>query len=113
MVEPSLPTSTDSSRIKFQNIFEGIDLNARKTKIICTLGPSCWDIENLIKMLDAGMNVARLNFSHGDHKTHGKSVENLREALKQRPDKTCGIMLDTKGPEIRTGMLVDSKSIEL
>merc|ERR1712032_1104040 len=64
-------------------------------------------------MLDAGMNVARLNFSHGDHKTHGKSVENLREALKQRPDKTCGIMLDTKGPEIRTGMLVDNKPIDL
>jgi len=67
----------------------------------------------LIKMLDAGMNVARLNFSHGDHKTHGKAVENVKEALKQRPDKTCGIMLDTKGPEIRTGMLVDGKPIEL
>merc|ERR1719491_2920835 len=64
-------------------------------------------------MLDAGMNIARLNFSHGDHKSHGMCVENLREALKQRPDKTCGIMLDTKGPEIRTGMLVDSKPIEL
>ena len=61
----------------------------------------------LVKMLDAGMNVARLNFSHGDHETHGRSVANLREALKQRPDKTCAIMLDTKGPEIRTGLLVD------
>jgi len=113
MVEPSQNKSTDSSRIKFQNIFESIDPNARKTKIICTLGPACWDVENLIKMLDAGMNVARLNFSHGDHKSHGKSVENLREAMKQRPDKVCGIMLDTKGPEIRTGMLVDSKPITL
>ena len=67
----------------------------------------------LVKMIDAGMNVARLNFSHGDHKTHGQSVENLKEALKQRPDKECGIMLDTKGPEIRTGMLRDNKPIEL
>ena len=60
-------TSTDSSRIKFQNIFKDIELSQRKTKIICTLGPACWDTEMLVKMLDAGMNVARLNFSHGDH----------------------------------------------
>lgn len=66
----------------------------------------------LVKMIDAGMNVARLNFSHGDHKSHGQSVLNLREALKQRPDKTVAIMLDTKGPEIRTGLLKD-KSIDL
>ena len=67
----------------------------------------------LIKMLDAGMNVARLNFSHGDHKTHGQSLDNLREALKQRPDKTCAVMLDTKGPEIRTGFNRDNKPIDL
>jgi len=67
----------------------------------------------LTKMLDAGMNVARLNFSHGDHVSHGKSLDNLRAALKQRPDKTCAIMLDTKGPEIRTGFLKDHKPIEL
>jgi len=75
--------------------------------------PACWDIDMLVKMLDAGMNVARCNFSHGDHKTHGQSLENLQEALKQRPDKTCAVMLDTKGPEIRTGLLRDSKPIEL
>jgi len=79
----------------------------RKTKVICTLGPACWDVDKLVMMLDAGMNVARLNFSHGDHVAHGKSVQNLRDALKQRPGKTCAVMLDTKGPEIRTGMLVD------
>ena len=67
----------------------------------------------LVKMLDAGMNIARLNFSHGDHKSHGQTLENLREALKQRPDKQCAFLLDTKGPEIRTGFLQDGKSIEL
>jgi pyruvate kinase len=67
----------------------------------------------LVKMLDAGLDIARLNFSHGDHETHGRSVANLREALKQRPGKSCAIMLDTKGPEIRTGMLKDHKPIEL
>ena len=75
--------------------------------------PSCWDTDMLVKMLDAGMNVARLNFSHGDHKTHGQSLENLQEAMKQRPDKTCAVMLDTKGPEIRTGFLRDNKPIDL
>jgi len=112
MVESSKPVSQDSSRIKFSNIFESIDVTKRRTKIICTLGPSCWDVDMLVKMIDAGMNVARLNFSHGDHKSHGQSVLNLREALKQRPDKTVAIMLDTKGPEIRTGLLKD-KTVEL
>ena len=112
MVESAKPVSQDSSRIKFSNIFESIDVTKRRTKIICTLGPSCWDVDMLVKMIDAGMNVARLNFSHGDHKSHGQSVMNLKEALKQRPDKTVAIMLDTKGPEIRTGLLKD-KTVEL
>mmetsp|Transcript_31448 Transcript_31448/g.48103 ORF Transcript_31448/g.48103 Transcript_31448/m.48103 type:complete len:461 (-) Transcript_31448:36-1418(-) len=67
----------------------------------------------LVKMLDAGMNVARLNFSHGDHKTHGQSLQNLKAALKERPDKTCAVLLDTKGPEIRTGFLKDHQPIEI
>lgn len=105
--------SSDSQHIKFNNIFEPIDTGLRRTKIICTLGPACNSTEMLVQMIDAGMNVARLNFSHGDHESHGKQVHNLNEALKQRPDKHVALMLDTKGPEIRTGKLVGGKNIEL
>ena len=75
--------------------------------------PSCWDTDMLVKMLDSGMNVARLNFSNYDHKTYEMALENLQEALKQRPDKTCAVMLDTKGPEIKTGNNRDNKAIEI
>merc|ERR1719502_1459996 len=77
----------------------------RKTKIICTMGPTCWEVDTLVKMIDAGMNVARLNFSHGDHESHAATIGRLQEAMAQRPNKHVAIMLDTKGPEIRTGFL--------
>ena len=54
-------------------------------------------------LLDEGMNVARLNFSHGDHAAHAGTIERLKQALAKRPGVHCAIMLDTKGPEIRTG----------
>ena len=66
----------------------------------------------LVKMLGAGMNVARLNFSHGDHESHGKSVQNLRDAMAQS-GKNCAILLDTKGPEIRTGKLKGGHAVQL
>jgi len=84
--------------------FEDVqDSFKRKCKIICTMGPSCWDVEKLVELIDCGMNVCRLNFSHGDHEVHGDTVRKIREAAKQRPNKPVGILLDTKGPEIRTG----------
>jgi pyruvate kinase len=75
----------------------------RKTKIICTMGPSCWDVETLCKLIEAGMNCARLNFSHGSHEAHGATVERLHQAFQRYPDKHVAILLDTKGPEIRSG----------
>jgi len=75
----------------------------RKCHIICTMGPSCWDVDRLVELIDCGMNICRLNFSHGDHEGHGACVERIRAAAAQRPNKTVGILLDTKGPEIRTG----------
>jgi len=114
MLDSSKPASSDSStRIKFSNIFETIDVSKRRTKIIITLGPSCSDLDQILKMIDAGMNVARLDFSQGDHKSNGLLVSNLQAALKQRPDKTVALMLETKGPEIRSGNLKDGKPIDL
>ena len=79
------------------------DLDRRKTKIVCTIGPSCWSKEMLVKMIDEGMNVARLNFSHGNHEVHANTVANIRAACIERPGKHVASLLDTKGPEIRTG----------
>ena len=76
------------------------------TKLVCTMGPSCWDVETLKKMISIGMTVARLNFSHGDHQTHGATASRVREASKA-VGRPCAIMLDTKGPEIRTGFFAE------
>lgn len=94
-------------------IYEDRNIKLRKTKIICTLGPSSRNVEDIVKLLDRGMNIARLNFSHGDHKYHRETVHNLREALKQRPKLTCGLLLDTKGPEIRTGVIENKDGVQL
>lgn len=74
----------------------------RKTKIICTLGPACRDEETLTKMIESGMNVARLNMSHQSHEFHGENIATLKR-LRKKLQVPLAIMLDTKGPEIRTG----------
>ncbi|MCP8967432.1 pyruvate kinase [Ectobacillus ponti] len=73
----------------------------RKTKIVCTIGPASESVDKLVQLMEAGMNVARLNFSHGSHEEHGARIQNIREAAKLA-GKTVAILLDTKGPEIRT-----------
>jgi len=89
--------------------------HVRLTKIICTIGPKTKSPEMIGKLLDAGMNVVRLNFSHGTHEYHGEVIDNVRSVLKQRnlDGSACPIMLDTKGPEIRTGKLKDHKPVTL
>ena len=73
----------------------------RKTKIICTLGPASTNEEMLEKMLKAGMDVARVNFSHGTHEGHGKTIDLFRK-VRDHLGMPAAVMLDTKGPEIRT-----------
>ena len=97
--------------ITLDNILGATDVSARKTKIICTLGPSCGSKEMLVNMLNAGMDIARLNFSHGDHESHGKMLDTLKEAVKGIPGKQCAVLLDTKGPEIRTGFLEEHNNV--
>lgn len=80
----------------------------RKTKIVCTLGPASLDPEIMRKMLLAGMDVARVNFSHGTHEGHGKTIDQFRK-VRDGLGKAAAIMLDTKGPEIRTGDFRDGK----
>lgn len=72
----------------------------RRTKIICTIGPSSQDEEMLRKIIEAGMNVARFNFSHGDHEEHGMKLERVRR-ISRELNLPVAVLLDTRGPEIR------------
>ena len=73
----------------------------RKTKIVCTIGPASQSPEMVEKLIEAGMNVARLNFSHGTHEDYAVKIATIRDAA-AKLNKPVGILLDTKGPEIRT-----------
>ncbi|AKS66893.1 pyruvate kinase [Staphylococcus coagulans] len=73
----------------------------KKTKIVCTIGPASESEDMLEKLMKAGMNVARLNFSHGSHDEHAARIRSIRKVAKKL-EKNIGILLDTKGPEIRT-----------
>ncbi|WP_210468604.1 pyruvate kinase [Sporosarcina sp. 6E9] len=80
----------------------------RKTKIVCTIGPASETPEILEELIDAGMNVARLNFSHGDHAEHKARIDRINEAARKK-GKVVGILLDTRGPEIRTHSMKDGR----
>ena len=83
----------------------------RLTGVVCTIGPKCRELPQLVSMMQAGMVIARMNFSHGTHEYHAGTIANVRSAVSQYskelgiPEYPLGIALDTKGPEIRTGLL--------
>ena len=78
----------------------------RRTKIVCTLGPASSDRETIDRMIEAGMNVARMNFSHGLHEDHAKRIKMVREAARKY-DQTVTILQDLQGPKIRVGQMKD------
>ena len=80
----------------------------KKTKMVCTLGPASDSKEILTKMIQGGLNVARLNFSHGSHEEHAGRIQRIKEVRKEL-NIPVALMLDTKGPEIRTGDLKEGK----
>ena len=87
-------------------------MQSRKTKIVCSLGPSSSDDSVVRELILAGMNIARLNFSHGTHETHGASIERVRRIAGEL-GVSVALLLDTKGPEIRTGMVENDGKVTI
>ncbi|MDE1514687.1 MULTISPECIES: pyruvate kinase PykF [Vibrio] len=84
----------------------------KKTKIVCTIGPKTESVEKLTELVNSGMNVMRLNFSHGDYVEHGARIANFRKVM-EVTGKQLAILLDTKGPEIRTIKLENGDDVDL
>lgn len=88
-----------------------LSLNKKHTKIVATIGPASRDPETIRAMIHAGMNVARINFSHGDHKTHGETIDIIHKIAKEE-DAVIAILCDIQGPKIRIGKL-ENEPMEL
>ena len=73
-----------------------------RVKIVCTIGPTSTDPEILAQMIDAGMNVARINMSHGDHEFHARNIHTIREIAQER-NRPVAILVDLQGPKLRVG----------
>ena len=84
----------------------------KKTKVVCTIGPASEDPETLVELAKAGMDVARMNFSHGDHDEHLARIKAIRQ-VEREAGKRIAVMLDTKGPEIRTHNMKDHAPVFL
>ena len=84
----------------------------KKTKIICTMGPNTNDENIMRKLVQSGMDIARFNFSHGDHEEQKMRMDMLKR-IREEEQRPIAILLDTKGPEIRTGVLKDGKKVQL
>ena len=88
------------------------EMRMKKTKIICTMGPNTNDESLMRALVKSGMDIARFNFSHGDHQEQKMRMDMLKK-IREEENKPVAILLDTKGPEIRTGLLKDGKKVQL
>ncbi|KAF9180024.1 Pyruvate kinase, partial [Haplosporangium sp. Z 767] len=83
----------------------------RKSSIICTIGPNTNNVEMITALRGAGMNIVRMNFSHGTYDYHRSVIENTRQSCTESPGRPVAIALDTKGPEIRTGLMANGADV--
>jgi pyruvate kinase len=104
LVEGELPASSPAPEEAAERV--------RRAKIICTIGPACDSEEMIHDLMRTGMDVARLNFSHGTHAEHARRIERLRRAARDLKRTIC-ILQDLQGPKIRTGSLKDGKAVLL
>ncbi|WFD32675.1 pyruvate kinase [Malassezia sp. CBS 17886] len=108
----------DKSQLQWYASMNPIDLTVdnlymRKTSIIATIGPRSNNVPMLHKLRNAGMNIVRLNASHGDHKYFQDVMDNVHQVEREAPGRPLAIALDTKGPEMRTGAMVDGEDQEV
>eukprot|EP01083_Nonionella_stella_P304695 1059942_1 len=104
--------SDESTSVDYWNLDHADYRGQPRTKAICTIGSNTKAVPELTKLVNAGMNVVRCNFSHGTHDYHRSVIQNIRQVMRDTR-KLCAVMLDTKGPEIRTGMLQGGQPVSL
>ena len=102
-----------TQKVAYEQIFQTANLDKRKSKIIATLGPKAGDAAQIVKLLDNGMNIARVDLANGDLETNENYLEELSKALMMRATKTCAVMVDLMGPAIRTGKNKDGSVIPI
>ena len=88
--------------VEYKHIFENVDMDRRKTKVMCAMGSSSWDVDIQAKLIEAGMNMISIDLNLGDHREQSKIIENNRAALLQYNGKTCAVMVEMTGWQLMT-----------
>ena len=101
------------TRISYDEIFRVAELDNRKTKIICSIGPASSDPTLITKLIDGGMDIARFDLDTANYETHEASLANLAKAAKIRLGKTIATMVDLVGPVVKTGLLKEGKTVSI
>ena len=97
--------------VEYKHIFENIDPELRKTKIMCAMGSASWDVDVQSKLIESGMNMISIDMSLGDHKEQMKIIENNNSAQLQIAGKTCAVLLDLSGSHLMTNPTASEQSV--